>query len=124
MGALEVIAVIFALIILVKLILVLIVKPKPIIKLAEKIYKQTVLISVCYIIILAVVAYFLFAELNIIQIAAAGLFGILLYGFILIQYPKELLKFSEEVLKDKQKAWLPWLFFVALALWVLYTVFI
>jgi hypothetical protein len=66
--------------------------------------------------------YFLLAELNIVQIFVAAIFGMYIYGLILAQYPEELMRVSGEIVKNKHKAWLPLFIFLLLAIWVLYSI--
>jgi len=122
MTPIEIIALVFAIIILVKAVMVFF-NANPMMKFVEKIYDKTVLLTAVYLVFLVIVGYFLLMELNIAQVFAAALFGIMLYALVLIQYPKELLSFSKKALKNRRKAWLPWLIFIFLALWVLYMLF-
>lgn len=122
MGAIEIISVIFALAILGEMIWVLTSKPAPVIKLMKTMFSKTIMPSMAFVVVIIVLGIYLLQELAIAQILAASLFGMMLYGLILIQYPKELINFSKAVLKDKKKAVLPWLLIAAVAVWVLIVV--
>lgn len=126
MNPIEIIALIFALAVLIKTITFIFIDPKSSLKLAEKIWKKTgtILPSIFFIILLVILSYFLLIQLTIVQIFAASLFGIALYKLLLAQYPKPFLRFAQEVLKNKQKLWLPGLIWIILALWVLYMVLV
>jgi hypothetical protein len=123
MTPVDMIAVIFAIGILFNFILVLVTKPDSLMKLMEKFYPKKALMSAVLMILIAVMGYYLLAELTIAQIFVAAIFGMYIYGLMLAQYPKELVTVSGEIVKNKQKAWLAWSIFIILALWVLYSVF-
>jgi hypothetical protein len=122
MTPVEIIAVIFAIVVLADFILVLM-KPKLTVQLMESVYPKRGLMSAGILILAAIVGYYLWMELTVEQIFAGALFGMLIYGLILVQYPNKLMKFSKEVLKDKQKAMLPWLIFAVISVGVLYSAF-
>ncbi|MHA2344695.1 MAG: hypothetical protein ACXADW_22795 [Candidatus Hodarchaeales archaeon] len=98
------------------------IKPDSLIPVIEKIYPKKALMSAVLLILISVMGYFLLAELTIAQIFVAAIFGMYIYGLILAQYPDELMKVSGEIVKNKQKAWLPLFIFLLLAIWVLYSV--
>lgn len=123
MTALETISVIFAVIILAKFVFLLFMKPKMIKKMAEKMLKKPMAITILYLIFAVILGYYLLAELTIVQIIPAMFFGIMLYALMLIQYPKLMLGFSKEYAKDRWKVWPFWLIYIALSVWVLYVVF-
>lgn len=123
MTPVEIIAVIFAIAVLVEFLFVLM-KPKSVVKLIEAIYPNKLFMSAWILILAAVVGYYLLLELTVEQIFAGALFGMMIYGLILVQYPKEWLTFSKVVLDNKQKAMLPWLIFAVLSLGILYAAFI
>lgn len=120
MNSIEIISLVFAIVVLVKIIYVVFGNTEALMVLMRRFYQNRILPSVFLLILLAVVGGFLLSELGIVQIFAAALFGMLLYGLVLVQYPKELIAFAESVLEHKSKALLPWTLFVILASWVLY----
>ncbi|MBW2980266.1 hypothetical protein KY360_02520 [Candidatus Woesearchaeota archaeon] len=119
----EIIAVIFAVIILVKIVVLMAVKPKKIIKFADKMIAKPVYNSIAFLVIIAVLGWLLLKELSIVQIMAASLFGIFVYALALVQYPKQLDRVYKVILKNQKKMWLSWLVWLVLAVWVLKTVF-
>ena len=123
MNPIEVIAVLFALAILADVIWVMTQKPSKIMGVVKKVYPNTLQVSAVMVVVLVVVGFFLLKEMTVAQIAAAALFGMVLYGLILVQYPNQLIKLSAYVLKNPARAYFPWLLFVVGAICVLVSVF-
>jgi len=124
MSPIEIIALIFALAIILKLVFFwFLFKPKFVMKIIDSVFKKTILMSVIFMGIAVVLLYFLTAELNVMQIVSAALFGMMVFGLMIIQYPNAYKKLAEDVMKHKEKAILPWIIFVLLAVWVLYAMF-
>jgi hypothetical protein len=125
MTPIEIIALIFAIAILLKLVLFFwVFKPAMVKNIVEKMFKKTILLTVCFLILAAVLLGLLLQELNIFQIVTASLFGMLVFGLTLVMYPKSYMKLVDDVIEHKKKAWLPWLVFVLLAVWVLIATFV
>lgn len=123
MTPVEIIAVIFAIAVLIDF-LIVILKPKLTLRIVDKWYPKKCLMSALLLFFAAVVGYYLWMELTVEQIFAGALFGMLIYGLILVQYPKELMALSKHIVKNKQKAMIPWLIFAVLAAGILYSAFI
>ena len=119
----ETIAVIFAVIILVKVVTLMATKPKKIISFAAKMLQNQLYINVGFLAIIVVLGWLLLKELTIAQIMAASLFGIFVYALALVQYPKELDRVYKVILKNQKKMWLSWVIWIVLAVWVLIAVF-
>ncbi len=119
----EVLAVIFAVIILVKVVVLMAIKPKKIIKFAGKTLEKPAYVSLGFLVVICVLGWLLLKELSIAQIMAASLFGIFVYALALVQYPKQLDKVYKVILKNQKALWLPVLVWVVLAIWVLIAVF-
>lgn len=119
----EIIALIFAIIILIKAIFVPFVSAKWLMNLVKKMFSNSIILSICFTVIAVVLGYFLLQELSIVQIMASSLFGLMLFALIMAAYPKGYLKLADVVVKDKKKAWFASLVFLVLALWVLYALF-
>ncbi|MBW2992757.1 hypothetical protein KY345_06080 [Candidatus Woesearchaeota archaeon] len=119
MTPVEIIALVFAVAILLKALMFLLIKGKPYMKLIDKVFEKKALMPVLVLVLLVIVGYYLLLEMSIVQIYAAGLFGILVYGLALVLYPKALTKFMKAVLKNKSKLWLSVVIWVVLAVWVL-----
>lgn len=126
MTPIEILATIFAILVLVKLLIVAI-NPKVWMKVAEAILSNYTLTTAVYLILAVIVGYYIFANLNIVQVAAAMLLTSVLMGLTLVAYSKTMLKVAKEILGTRsdmfRKAWLAILIWVAIAVWVLYTVF-
>jgi hypothetical protein len=124
MKALEVIALIVAIGIIVKLIALLCCKKKWV-KFVKKFYKNTGLAVLIFLILGVVVFGYLIQELTIIQIFAAMAFCGILAGLSLCAYPGEIIGFAERVLKGKLPGlvWISGLIWLVLSIWVLVKIF-
>jgi hypothetical protein len=124
MAPTKVLATIFAVAVLVKLTLI-ICKPDLWMKLLDLIMKKYVRTMVIYMMLAAIVGYYVLTTIHIIDVAAVMLFTSLLIGVSLAPYSTSLLKLREDVMSvGIGKAWLPMLIWGILALWVLYAVFV
>jgi hypothetical protein len=111
MTPLEIIALIAAILIVVKC-LVWIARPKGFTKLAEKIFKKSGAIAVGYFILVLVIGYFVFQELSIIQIVAVLLMSTYLIKGIMSMYGKEMIPFVKKVYEARD--WREWVIIVGL----------
>tara|TARA_Y100000310_G_scaffold76668_1_gene73169 strand:- start:1344 stop:1733 length:390 start_codon:yes stop_codon:yes gene_type:complete len=118
----ELIALIVAVGILVKLVLFLAVGGKKWSSLVEKVYGgRTGLLAVVYLILALVVLKYLLLELSIVQIVAAMAFCALLMGVAFAAFGKDTVAFSKRVLRRPLPGWV-WvssLIWLVLAVWVL-----
>lgn len=123
MMSMEILALIFAIAIIVKM-LGFIFIPKQLMGFAEKIFKanQKLLVGLS-VIAVVIVGYYVLSIVTIYKIAAAMLFGHLLMGMFLLQYPKEILALSKKVMQDKKKMWFMIIVYLALAGWILWGLF-
>ena len=119
----ETLAVIFAVIILVKFVVLMAVKPKKIINHAAKVLAKPAYVSIGFLAVIVVLGWLLLKELSIAQIMAASLFGIFVYALALVQYPKQLDRVYKVILKNQKKMLLSWIVWIVLAVWVLVAVF-
>ena len=126
MTPIEIIALIFVIVAILKLIVLFVaVKPAKAMKIAKPLWTQhPAVVHIVGIALLAVLGYFLLQELSIVQLVAAMFFGFLLMAMFLMPYTKSVLKLAEEILKNKCKAWLAWLIILVMSLWVLKELFL
>jgi hypothetical protein len=123
MAATEILATIFAVVVLVKL-SILLTNPKLWMSMAGALLRHNVLTMLIYLGLAAIVGYYVLLSLNIIEVAAVMLFTSLLLGLSLVPYSTAIINLPEEVLSiGVGKAWLAMLIWGALAIWVLYAVF-
>jgi len=124
MSSLEILATIFAIIVLVKLIFL---------SLSARLWMKTVgamlnyplATTLIYLVLAGIVGYYVLSNIAIIQIAAVMLFTSLLGGIGLAPYSRVMLRLGEEILNEGvSKAWLSMLIWTLVAIWVLYTVFV
>ncbi|MEE9549103.1 MAG: hypothetical protein V3W08_01740 [Candidatus Binatia bacterium] len=124
MAPIEILAIIFAVFVIVKLIVVT-VKPGLWMKWANGMLKNELLITLIYFVLAVIIGYYIFAELTVVQVAAVTLWVSMLIGIGFVPYSKILLKTSDELLSvGISKAWLSMLIWAGLAIWVLYAVLI
>jgi len=127
MTPIEILATIFAVLVLFKLILS-ITNPKLRVKIAESfISTNTAVMIIVFLALTAIVGYYMLSSLTIVEVAAAMLFMSGLMGIFFIQYKGIMLKLLRESLKSREeflrKNWLTFLIWAAIAVWVLYVVF-
>jgi len=126
MAALEIIATIFALLIVVKIVVVLVNPQLWMKKVAEPLLGNPPLATAVYGGLAIVVGYYVFTDLDIIDVAAVMAFTALVMGLGMLPYAKALLKTAEEMSATRSKllrnAWLPIVIWVVIALWVLTSV--
>jgi len=124
MNAIEIIALVFALGILLKMVLVLFSK-KSWMGFVKKIYSKPMILFLIEFIVAVIVFGYLLQSLSIVEIMACIVLGALLTGMSFTFFMKELYPSFEKMLKSKvlKKAWLLMLVWLALAIWVLIALF-
>jgi len=125
MTPLEILAVTFAVVVLIKL-LVLLIQPKSWIKISNSFLKEGSATTFVYLILVLLVGYHIFSYLSVIHVAAVMLFTSLLIGLSVLPYGKVMVPLTREILKDKnlvKKNFLSFIIYGGIALWVLYTMF-
>ena len=124
MTPVEIIAVIFAIVVLVKVVLLYFIDAKPIVKHIESMSKIKVLLPTILLVVAIFVGAFLMNDINVnpATLFVGALFGILVNGLTFVVYPKEMIKVAETIFKDKKPLWLSMVVWVILALYVLYWV--
>ena len=119
MTSIKILATIFALAVLVKLALIII-RPNLWMKVVDVILKNYVRTMVVYLVLAAIVGFYVLTNLSIVDVAAVMLFTSLLGGVSLAPYSTSLKKLQEEVMSVRLgKTWLPMLIWGLLALWIL-----
>ena len=124
-NAIEIIALIFAIVIIVKLLIVSF-SPRSWWGFAKGLYKTPAILFIVELILAIVVFYYLLQQLAIVQIMAAVTFGALLTGLSFTAYAKETLDLGDKILRSKtlvKRIWLPIVIWFALAVWVLIALF-
>jgi hypothetical protein len=121
-----ILAVIFALFIIVKISIVFI-YPHGWFKFADALLRNTILMTVVYLVLAAIVGYYILRSFSIVQVAAVMLFTSLLIGLALIPFSETMLSIREGLLGSRldilRKTWLTLLIWIAIAVWTLYEVF-
>ena len=119
MNPLEIISVVIAILVLVKL-LVFLVKPRWLANLVNDVDKTAKFTTPIIIVLFVVIAYYVFSVFSITQVLPAILLGHMILGLMLLKYPKVYKLFVKEVFKNTSKTWLVWLIWSVLSVWVLY----
>jgi hypothetical protein len=123
--SIEILALIFAVVILFKVTLI-IVSPKNWLKLVHTAHKEIGILFVAEIILAIVVFYFLLKELTFVQIMACLLLGDLLVIMAFTMHFHQIIPLTTKLLKEKRmhRSWIPILIWIALAIWVFVELFI
>ncbi len=122
--SLEFIALIFAILVIIKFIFV-VTNKKFLVSLGRPFYKNSNAFSLFYLILAGIVLFFLLQKLTIIEIFAAAFFAGLLMKSALIAYGTDFLKAAEKAIYKKNLPWTLWLeiiIWLALSVWILYTI--
>lgn len=126
MVAIEILAGIFAVVVLLKLVAV-IGKPANWIKIAEAIAQKCAIATAVYLVLAVIVGYFVFTSLTAAQIGAVMLFTALLMGFSMAPYYKALVEAVKETMTTRdvvlRKYWLAFLIWAILAVWIICKLF-
>ncbi|MCR4328377.1 MAG: hypothetical protein NUV53_02555 [Patescibacteria group bacterium] len=119
MTPIDILAVVFSVIVLVKL-AVVIINPGIWMKLVDPIYRHTTVTTIVYVVLLAVAGYYVLPLVTAVQFGAIALIVMLIVGLGFIPYANVILKLRDEVIaKGIGKAWFSVLVWFALAIWVL-----
>lgn len=124
-GAVEIIALIFAILILAKLLFVVF-NPKSWFGFAKKVYGAPVFLAIVELILVVLVFYYLLMSMSFLQIFSVLALGCLLTGLSFSLFAKESMSWAEKILKAKgmmRKAWVPVLVWLILAIWALVSLF-
>jgi ABC-type protease/lipase transport system fused ATPase/permease subunit len=122
MTPLEILVAVIAVLTLVKFV-VFLVNPKHLLKMADKLFKDSTTPTILYLIIALIVGYFVFGAMNIVQVYAAMILGIMTVGLVLSAYPKNVRTLMKDMIKNKNRMWLCWLIWIVLSVWALYAIF-
>ncbi|MEK6890725.1 MAG: hypothetical protein AABX03_01160 [Nanoarchaeota archaeon] len=123
--SLEIIALIFIIIAIIKLIVILINK-KDWLPVIRTVYGNSLTSSIVIAILTIIVFYYLIKELSIVQIMAVAAFVSLLFTLSFLQFKREVLELAVKVYKNKLSpaTWIYIIVWIALMAWALYEIFI
>ncbi len=123
MPPIEIIAVVFSIVVLIRSIILFTAKPQSLVNVMERIFPRNTLLTIIFLVVGVVVSYCLLQELTVAQLMVSLLLGIILVGLAVVQFPKEFITLSKAVVENKVRVWLSWMIIVALSIWVLLSVF-
>lgn len=112
MTPIEILATIFAILLLVKLLLIIF-SPKTWLNIADTLLKYPIFLTIIYFVAAVIVGYYIFNAFTIVQVTSIIFFAVLLVGIGLIPYSRALIKLRKEVSKNIWKAWL------AIGIWLI-----
>ncbi len=125
MSAIEILAIIFSIFILLKISIVLI-NPHGWFKVADAILRNTILTTIVYLFLALLAGYYIFRNFSITQVAAVMLFASILIGLGLLPFSETLLTIRDEMLGSRldilRKTWFTLLIWIAIAVWTLYEI--
>ncbi|MBW2982235.1 hypothetical protein KY343_05120 [Candidatus Woesearchaeota archaeon] len=122
METIEILALVFAVLIVVKM-LVNLINPKWSMKNATKVMKNENLAIAAYVLFAVVTGFIVIKALGIVNTLAAVVFGASLIGLSLVTDAKTMISLKKAVLKDKKKIILTLIVWAALALWALFALY-
>lgn len=126
MTPIEILATIFAIMVLVKLLTVAL-NPKLWMKWVEPVLSNYAYTTIVYVLLAVIIGYFIFKSLSIVQVAAVMLFTSMLMGLTLVPYSREFLILGKEIVGTRsemfRRAWLAIVIWAGIAVWTLYAVF-
>jgi hypothetical protein len=123
MSVKKILAVIFAALVLIKLVFLLI-SPGKWLAVSQTFLGHTGTVTWVYLAVLAVTGYVIFTSLDLIDVAVVMLFTGVLMGLSLIPYAGSLQQVGQEIGSvGLGKAWLAWIIWVGIAVAVLYRIF-
>jgi len=122
--AVQTIALIFILFVLIKLVIVL-VNRKAWLNFSTKVYDKPMITSTILGILGILILFYLLQEISIVQIVAVLAFASILFGLGFLQYPKEILNLGKKILRGKHSPGiiLYVIVWLALILWALFAIF-
>jgi hypothetical protein len=124
MDPIEIIAVIVAVIILLKALMLLFVPSKSLVRMSKKWLTDNHSVSLfLQLVAVVVVGYYVFSLISVVTIAVVVLFSSLVFGLMLNMYPKGVTSFVAEIMKNKKYILLMYGVWVAFAVVILWVVF-
>ncbi len=123
-NSVEIIALILAIVIIIKLLIVLF-SPRSWFNFSKGLYKSPAVLFVVELILAVIVFYFLLQSFTIVEIMAVVAFGTLLTGMGFALYAKEIMGLASKMLGKTtlKRMWFPILIWLALAVWTLVALF-
>ncbi len=126
LGIIDIFALIVAVVILIK-ILVILIKPSAWMGFAESLWKLPALVMVVGLVLAGVVLYYLMQSgISLVQIFAVMLLIVLLSAVTMAVYAKDFISMGKKLVRDRNflsKGWLSIIIWIALAIWVLIKIF-
>ncbi|MDP6293317.1 MAG: hypothetical protein QF486_03490 [Candidatus Woesearchaeota archaeon] len=125
MTPLEIIATVFAVIILVKLVLIMI-NPSGWMKMVKPLYvQQKNTIMFVYAVLAIVLGYYIFQSMSIVQVSAVMFFTAALMGLAVAPHGKDILALADSIVKRRIQGlcWISFAVWVLIALWTLKAIF-
>lgn len=122
MNVVEGLALLFAVIVLIKFVVFLI-NPRSLPKALEQMFEHIWLWTLVTLALSILVGYYLITALGIVTVIATFWLSHLLVGLAFLQFPKSSLKLAREMLKHRWRLVLVFIFWLVLAVWTLWVLF-
>ncbi len=125
MTPIEILALLFAVLILVKMTFITF-APKKWMKFADKVLKKAHIFTWVYLFAAILIGFYIFQVFTIVDVAAIAMLIALLYGVTLMPYAEELYKVAHKKLNKNiwKEYWLQLAIWIVLALWTLKFLFL
>ena len=125
MNILEILAVILAVMVLIKIGVVLMVGPKKWIGFVWPLYKHAKIAMVVVAVLALWMGCYIFRMFSVVEVGAVALFVVFVMWLSFLAYPAMLEKMKEASLeRNVRSAWLSIVIWVAFAVWILWAVFV
>jgi len=123
MGPIEIMALAFAIMIILKLFVVLL-HPKSAIKFSEALVGKNALMQFIFLALAVWTGYYIFQYFTIVDVAAIMLFTIFLVAVAFAAYWELFVPLRKKAFSNRGRMWLSVIIWLGLALWVLYALFV
>jgi len=123
MNTLETLAVVVAVLVLVKITVIIVAGVRTWIGIVGPLYKNKnrTIVTTIALIGIVVTGYYVFQSFSVVEVGAVVLFTAFLYWFSLLPYGSDLMEMAKKA--RFRDFWFPTLIWVAFAAWILYSVF-
>lgn len=124
MSPIEIMALVFALMLLIKIIIVVL-NPKALVKTGNAFLGKEGITKFAFLVLTIITGYYLLQKLTIVEVGAAMLFTTFLMAITFFTYWSIMVQVRKKVAKEGVgKAWLSLILWTAVALWILYTILV
>jgi len=124
MSPTTILALIISVIILLKMFIVFVIRPKWMMSMVKSMARYNKYTSGILFVIAAFVGYIVLGEINIIQLFVAAFFGMALFGLFVLPFDKTYIALAQEGIKERHKVMIPMGIMILLSIWTLIAIFL